>query len=118
MYLCAGVASLYVGIVLVFIGGQLAPPMWILQWLGPIRRTRVCHCVPCSCGGRCRGIGTAALGRCVWVAVFPRGCPLVPLLGSVPQRLPDGVPLPLGLRWELTRILGGSFVRWSGAAFL
>ncbi len=71
MFLCADVACLYVGIFLVVIGGQLAPPMWVLHFLGPIRRMCVCHCVPCSCVGRGRGAGTSALGRCVWVVVLP-----------------------------------------------
>ena len=119
MFLCAYVACLYVGIFLVIIGGQLAPPMWVLQFLGPIRRMCVRHRVPCSCGGRGRGTGTSAPGRCVWVAVLPLECPPVPMMGSVSQRMPDGVPLPLGsLRRELTRILGGSFIRWSGAVLL
>ncbi len=97
----------------------MAPPTWVLQFLGLIGCMCGRHRVPCSCVGRGRGTGTSALGCCVWVDVLPLECPPVPMLGSVSQRMPDGVPLPLGsLRRELTRILGGSFIRWSEVVLL
>ena len=114
MFLCAYVASLYVGVFILFIGGRLAPPMCVLQFLGPIGCMCGRHRVPCSCVGRGRGIRTSAPGCCVCVDVLPLDCPPVPMLGYVSHRMPGGVPLPLvSLRQELTRILGGSFIRWS-----